>query len=272
MAEAMRVQKFLSKAGICSRRKAEEWMAAGRVAINGEVCRELGTRVDPDKDRIEVDGKAVQLPDSYVYLLMNKPIHMITSLEDPEERPVVVDLLPENMPRVWPVGRLDWDSEGLLLFTNDGKLTNLLTHPSHEVSKTYAVKVRGLLDARAEVLTTLREGIQLEDGMTAPAQVKVTRDNGRNTWLEVVLQEGRNRQIRRMFEAIGYPVMKLRRIAIGPITIEGIASGKYRSMTHSEVSELYGELEAAMPDRAIPSDRARRREQEAIGRGHLPDR
>ncbi len=271
MADEMRVQKFLSKAGVCSRRTAEKWMKAGRVSVNGAACREMGAKVDPRTDRVEVDGKIVTLPDSYVYLLMNKPIHTITSMDDPEDRPVVVDLLPEKMPRVWPVGRLDWDSEGLLILTNDGKLTNLLTHPSHEVSKTYAVKVRGLIQPESEVLKSLREGIRLEDGMTAPARVVVTRDNGRNTWLEVILHEGRNRQIRRMFEAVGYPVMKLRRIAIGPITIEGIGSGTYRAMTHAEVQDLYAEVEAAMPPRAIPSSRALRREQEAIDRGNLPD-
>lgn len=272
MSEIMRVQKFLSKAGVCSRRKAEEHMLAGRIRINGEVCRELGTKVDPTQDRVEFNGDTVSLPDSYIYILVNKPPNYITSLDDPKDRPVIVDLLPDNMPRIWPVGRLDWDSEGLLLMTNDGKLTNLLTHPSHEVPKKYAVKVRGLLNNRSEALVKLREGIEIDDGyVTAPAEAVVQRDNGRNTWIDVLIREGKNRQIRKMFDSIGFPVMKLRRIAIGPITIEGISSGTFRAMTHAEVLDLYGEVEAAMPERARPSDRALKRERQAIERGNLPD-
>lgn len=272
MAEEMRLQKFMSKAGVCSRRKAEEHMTAGLVTVNGKVCKELGTKVDPSKDRVEFQGNLVTLPDSYIYLLVNKPSNYITTLDDPEDRPIISDLLPKNMPRVWPVGRLDWDTEGLLLMTNDGKLTNLMTHPSHEVSKTYAVKVRGLIDTRSPVLAQLREGVRIEeeDYITRPADLSIVRDNGRNTWLEILIREGKNRQIRKMFDAVGFPVMKLRRIAIGPITIDGISSGNFRSMTHAEVLDLYGEVEATMPDRARPSDRAMKREREAIERGKLP--
>ncbi|RAL22785.1 pseudouridine synthase [Lujinxingia litoralis] len=272
MAQEMRVQKFLSKAGVCSRRKAEEHMLAGHIKINGKVCKELGTQIDPARDTVEFQGSLVRLPESYVYLLLNKPTNYITSLNDPEGRPVVVDLLPESMPRIWPVGRLDWDSEGLLLMTNDGKLTNLLTHPSHEVPKTYAVKVRGLLNESSPELEMLRKGVEIgPDEVTAPAQVRLIRDNGRNTWLEIVISEGKNRQIRRMLEAIERPVMKLRRISIGPLTIDGIASGTFRSLTQAEVLDLYGEVEAVMPERARLSKRAQKREREAIDRGALPD-
>src|SRR5690554_1115056 len=152
MNNEMRLQKFLSQSGICSRRRAEELMLGGRVKLNGKVCKELGTKIDPDKDKVEVDGKAVNAATSFIYLLVNKPPSYITSLYDPEGRPVVTDLLPKSMPRIWPVGRLDWDTEGLLIMTNDGKLTNLMTHPSHEVPKTYAVKVRGQIGERDEVL------------------------------------------------------------------------------------------------------------------------
>ena len=271
MSNEMRVQKFLSKAGVCSRRKGEKHMLAGRVKINGEVCRELGTKVDPTTDVIEFDDDVVTLPETFIYVLLNKPTQYITSLDDPKGRPTVVDLLPENMPRIWPVGRLDWDSEGLLIMTNDGKLTNLITHPSHEISKTYAVKVRGLLANDSPKLHTLREGINLDGYRTAPARVHVTRDNGRNTWLEMTIKEGKNRQIRRMFDAIGHGVMTLRRIAIGNIHIKGLSSGSHRPMTHDEISDLYDIVDAEMPERAIPSKHDLRRERKAIKRGHLPD-
>jgi 23S rRNA pseudouridine2605 synthase len=272
MSELMRVQKFLSRAGVCSRRKAEEYMLDGRVKINGEVCRELGTKVDPDRDTVEVDGQMVTRDDNFIYILLNKPSQYITTLDDPKDRPTVADLLPAKMPRIWPVGRLDWDTEGLLIMTNDGKLTNLVTHPSHELSKTYAVKVRGLLSNDSDDLARLRQGVRLDDGyVTRPAQAVVTGDNGRNSWLEVVIREGKNRQIRRMFEAIGYPVMKLRRIAIGTIHIKGLSSGEYRSLTHDEVVDLYGLVEAELPERAIPSAKALKRERQAIDRGKLPD-
>ncbi|MFU8804073.1 MAG: pseudouridine synthase [Bradymonadaceae bacterium] len=263
MSDEMRIQKFLSSAGVSSRRKAEDLMTEGRVKVNGKVCTELGTKVDPSKDRVEVDGKAVTLPESMIYIAMNKPANYISSLSDPEGRPIVTDLLPQNMPRLWPVGRLDWDSEGLLLMTNDGKLTNLLTHPSHDVSKTYAVKVVGLLTNQSPELIQLREGIELDDGyVTQPARVEVVKDNGRNTWLEITIEEGKNRQVRRMFEALDRMVMKLRRISMGTITIDGLASGTYRTLTHAEVAELYGDLDAKVPDRAQPSKRALKRARE----------
>lgn len=260
----MRVQKFLSKAGVCSRRKAEEYMLQGRVKINGSVCRELGTKVDPSQDRVDVDGTQVTLPESFIYLLVNKPGNMITSLEDPEGRPVITDLLPDRMPRVWPVGRLDWDSEGVILLTNDGKLTNLLTHPSHDVVKEYAVKVQGVIEPSSPKLDELREGLDIgDDELTRPAFVRVTRSTGRNTWLEIAIGEGRNRQVRRMFDAIGHRVMKLRRLRIGPLTIEGLAAGTYRSLLSDEVEALYEELDAKLPERAKPSKRQLKRERRA---------
>lgn len=266
MAEQMRVQKFLSKAGVCSRRKGEELMQQGRVTVNGEVCRELGSKVDPEGDQVTVDGELVELPQQYIYVLLNKPQGYITSLDDPHDRPIVTDLLPANMPRVWPVGRLDWDSEGVLLLTNDGKLTNLLTHPSHDVTKRYAVKVRGLLKADSPKLERLREGIVLDGQKTRPAHIEVVRDNGRNTWLEFTIAEGRNRQIRRMCDAISHPVMRLRRIAMGPITIEGLPSGAHRPLRSEEVEELYRAVDAPMPERAQPTKRQLQRERDVIER------
>ncbi len=229
-------------------------MRDGRVRVNGEVCRTLGTKVDPACDRVEFDGQPVTLPDAFVYVLLNKPTRYITTLDDPRGRRTVVDLLPDNLPRIWPVGRLDWDSEGLLLMTNDGKLTNLITHPSHDMPKTYAVKVRGLVREDSPELERLRQGVELDDGyVTRPAQLHVTRDNGRNTWLEIVIHEGKNRQIRRMFDTIDYPVMTLRRIAIGPVRIDGLSSGDSRHLTPEEVAALYDQADASMPDRANTS-------------------
>ncbi len=265
----VRLQKFLSQAGVCSRRTAETWMLEGRVKLNGKICRELGTRIDPKKDSVVVDGTTVTKPESNIYILLNKPAGYITSLYDPEGRPVVTDLLPRNMPRVWPVGRLDWNTEGILLMTNDGNLTNLLTHPSHDVAKHYAVKVHGLLPQTSPLLEQLREGVDIGDGdVTRPAFVKVTGGTDRNTWLEVIIGEGRNRQIRRMFEVIDRPVMKLRRIGLGPLSIEGLASGSFRSLSHDEVAGLYEALEASMPDTAKPSKRQIKRERDSQTRKH----
>jgi len=267
MAEEMRVQKYLSKAGVCSRRTAEEWMQEGRVKVNGTACRELGTKVVPGRDRVDVDGQRIDLPESHVYVLLNKPAGHITSLEDPQGRPVVTDLLPKNMPRVWPVGRLDWNTEGLLLMTDDGKLTHLLTHPAHDVNKHYAVKVRGLISEDSPVVHQLRDGVDIGGGeITQPAFVRVTGATDRNTWLEVIIAEGKNRQVRRMFEAMGHMVMKLRRIGIGPLSIEGLPSGSFRPLSHDEVQTLYSELGAQVPERAEPSKRQLKRERRAQDR------
>lgn len=266
----MRVQKFLSQAGVCSRRTAEEWMAAGRVKVNGVVCTELGAKVEPEKDRVEVDGKIIKIKESFIYILMNKPPGYITSLEDPEGRPVVTDLLPANMPRLWPVGRLDWNSEGLLLLTNDGALTHLLTHPEHHVNKRYAVKVQGTLEKDAPVLDQLREGLDIGEGeVTQPAFVEIVGHTDKNTWMEVTIVEGRNRQIRRMFEAIGSAVMKLRRLSIGPLTIEGLPSGSFRSLASDEVLSLYEALEVAVPAAAQPSKRQLKRERDDEKQGRI---
>ncbi|MFW5965877.1 MAG: pseudouridine synthase [Persicimonas sp.] len=262
MADKMRVQKYLSKAGVCSRRKGEDLMQAGRVQVNGETCRELGSKVVPGEDEVAVDGEVVSLPDQYVYLLVNKPENYITTLDDPKGRPIVTDLIPDKMPRIWPVGRLDWDSSGALIMTNDGKLTNLLTHPSQHVTKQYAVKVRGVLKNDSSKLDRLREGIELDGRKTKPAHIEVTRDNGNNTWMEFIITEGRNRQIRRMCEAIGHPVMKLRRYAVGAVTLDGLPSGSYRPLLFEEVEALYDDVDTPMPERAKPSRTARKRERQ----------
>ena len=247
----MRVQKFLSRAGICSRRKAEEAMKAGRVRINGQICRELGTKVDPGEDRVEFDGQEVTLSETHTYLVLNKPEGVITTLDDPKGRRTVADLLDGDLPRVWPVGRLDYDSQGLVLMTDDGKLTNLITHPSHQMPKTYAVKIEGRLTDDTPAISRLREGVELDDGyVTRPADVEVTGHQDGDTWLKIVLHEGKNRQIRRMADAVGHSVKVLRRMAVGTVTVHGLAPGEHRPMTAEEVAELYDIAGAEMPERA----------------------
>ncbi len=247
----MRVQKFLSKAGVCSRRQGEQYMLDGRVSVNGELCTTLGSKVDPDTDEVKVDGKLVELPQQYEYILLHKPKSYITTLDDPKGRPTVVDLLPEGLPRIWPVGRLDWDSEGLLLMTNDGKLTNLITHPSHQIKKTYVVRVHGRIRKKDPMLKKLREGIDLGGGeITSPASVQVAADHGTTTDLEVGIHEGKNRQIRRMFKALGHEVHRLQRVAIGPLSLRSLATGQHRRLNPREVSDLYDWVDAEMPDRA----------------------
>ena len=269
MTEAMRLQKFLSKAGVASRRKAEALMLEGRVSVNGRACTELGTTVVPETDRVEVDGALVELPASHVYLLLNKPRGYITSLDDPHDRPIITDLLPERMPRVWPVGRLDWDSEGLLILTDDGDLTQALTHPSHHVPKGYAVKIRGRLADDSRVLDELKKGVEIDGHDSGGANIAVRGHTDKHTWLEFVLEEGRNRQIRKMCEAVGWTVLRLRRVAIGPLTIEGISPGDYRSLSSKEVLSLYDAAGVRPGERAKPSKRQKKREtapQEALNR------
>lgn len=260
MAE-MRIQKFLSQAGVASRRHAEELIEAGKVKVNNKVCKELGTKIDPDKDKVEVDGRIIDTPSSLIYLLVNKPQGYITTLDDPEGRPIITDLLPANMPRVWPVGRLDWDSDGAVLMTNDGELTNFLTHPSHDIEKTYAVKIQAVVEEEDPALIKLRQGVEIdEDLITLPAVVKVGRTMERNTWLEFRIKEGRNRQIRRMCEAVGFRVSRLRRLAIGPLSIKGLPSGHFRALDFEEVRSLYNAVGESPPEAAEASKRARKRE------------
>ena len=234
-----RLQKILANAGIASRRKAEELIAAGRVSLNGSVVTEQGTKADAASDEIRVDGKPIARPQRLVYYLLNKPIGYVTTVSDPEGRATVMDLLPKTGERVYPVGRLDYGSEGLLLMTNDGALAQLLTKAGSHVPKTYLVKVSGKPDARA--IAALRAGvtIPLDDGRrvrTSPAKIRLEKD-ATNPWYEVELIEGRNRQIRRMFKAVGFDVEKIKRVKLGPLSLD-VETGKYRSLTFGEVAEL----------------------------------
>jgi pseudouridine synthase len=229
-----RLQKALAHAGVASRRVAEEMIAAGRVQVNGEVVREQGRRVLPD-DRIEVDGKPLTGPERLVYYALNKPIDVVSTARDPEGRTTVLDLVPRSS-RVYPVGRLDWDSAGLLLLTNDGELAHRLTHPRYGVEKEYHALVRG--HPNQVVLGRLAEGVRLDDGITAPARVRRLRVTERGAWIAVTIHEGRNRQVRRMFEALGHGVDRLVRVRVGPIELDELPDGRYRSLTVLELRQL----------------------------------
>jgi 23S rRNA pseudouridine2605 synthase len=233
-----RLQKVLARVGLGSRRACEELIAAGRVTVDGEVAR-LGRRVDPERSRIEVDGATIVTRTDLVYYLLNKPARVVSTADDPEGRPTVVDLVPAR-PRVFPVGRLDWDTEGLLLLTNDGDLTHLLTHPRHGVEKEYLAEVEGVPSRGA--LRRLREGVELDDGVTAPARVRLVHEQGGNAAIGVTIHEGRNRQVRRMAEAVGHPVRRLVRVRIGSLTDPSLAPGEWRVLTPAEVRALYASV------------------------------
>lgn len=233
-----RLQKIISRAGIASRRKAEEMIAAGRVTVDGTVVREPGAKADAASVRIAVDGKLLPREEQRVYFLLNKPKGYVSTAADERGRRTVLDLIPVKKTRIYPVGRLDQNTEGLLLLTNDGTLTQALLHPRFLVHKTYRAKVAG--DLTPEALKKLRGGVELADGRTAPAEVRVygTTDKGLNE-VEVTLHEGRNRQVRRMFEAVGCDVRSLKRTRFAQLTLDGVKRGAYRSLTKAEVRELY---------------------------------
>lgn len=239
---AERLQKILSAAGIASRRAAEAYITDGRVSVNGHPVTELGTKADPEVDDIRVDGRRIKPAARRLYILMYKPRGYITSRSDPQKRPTVIDLLAKGGVRdyVYPVGRLDYDSEGLLLLTSDGDLAARLTHPSHEVEREYHARIRGVPDRHS--LERLSKGIMIDGRKTAPADVKLLKildaPDGAQAMLSIVLHEGRNRQVRRMCEAIGHPVVRLRRVRFGPIADERIRPGEFRELDAKEVSAL----------------------------------
>ena len=231
-----RLQKVLARAGLGSRRACEELVAAGRVRVD-DVVAVLGARVDPERARVTLDGVPVVVATGLVHYLLNKPAGVVTTASDPQGRPTVLDLVPDE-PRVFPVGRLDRDTEGLLVLTNDGELANLLTHPRHGVEKEYLAEVEGV-PARA-ALRRLREGVELDDGPTAPARVRLVQQGGGGAALAIVVHEGRNRQVRRMCDAIGHPVRRLVRTRIGPVADRRLAPGEWRPLRAREVRALYG--------------------------------
>jgi pseudouridine synthase len=237
-----RLQKILSQAGVASRRLSEELIAQGRVQVNGVTVTELGTKADPDADEIKVDGRRIHAQKRKRYILLHKPRGYITSRSDPQGRPTVLDLLRGVREYIYPVGRLDYDSEGLLILTNDGDLAARLTHPRHEVDKVYEARVRGVPDAH--VLDRLAKGVTIDGKRTAPAKVRVIDPPNRRpsendqTRIELAIHEGRQRQVRKMFDAVGHPVVRLKRVRIGPIEDPDIPPGHWRELTPQEVERL----------------------------------
>jgi 23S rRNA pseudouridine2605 synthase len=221
--------------GIASRRKSEEMIREGRVIVNGQTST-IGMKADPSKDHIKIDGKLIVKKEQKVYMAFNKPKQVITTLNDPEGRPTVKDFLKGVKYRVYPVGRLDYDSEGLLLMTNDGEFTNALLHPSKKIPKTYLVKIKGEINEKA--LEHLQRGIRLDDGFTAPSQVKKLKKTENNSWLEITIHEGKKRQIRRMLEQIRHPVLKLKRIKIDSIELGTLKAGEYRYLMPKEIQKI----------------------------------
>jgi len=235
-----RLQKLIAVAGIASRRHAEELIAAGEVTVNGKMVTELGAKADPETDHIKVKGRLINPlleKQRNVYVLLNKPKGFLSSMADPKERPLVTDLVPSSLGRLHPVGRLDFNTEGLLLLTNDGDFTNLITSARNRIAKVYEVKVKGVPPESA--IERLRRGIAIGKGeRTAPAEVRKVREIKANSWFEVTLHEGRNQQIRRMFDAIGHSVVKLRRTRIGVLDDKGLPLGKWRRLKEIEVKRL----------------------------------
>ncbi len=238
--KAERLQKILSRAGITSRRKAENLILEGRVSVNGQIVRQLGTKAVLGKDEIQVDGKALEPDVERVTVALFKPRGCVSTLHDPQGRLTVTDVLDDLSVRVYPVGRLDYDSDGLLLLTNDGELAHRLQHPRYKVAKTYLVKVRGRPDEGD--LARLQQGVDLEDGPTAPAELNVVGEGETTTWLSLSLREGRKHQVKRMCAAVGHPVLKLRRTQVGPIDLGTLRPAESRLLKSREVRALRREV------------------------------
>jgi 23S rRNA pseudouridine2605 synthase len=259
----VRLQKLIAGTGLASRRKAEALITAGRVMVNGKTVTELGIKVDPGRDHVKVDGKHLSAAQPFVYLMLNKPKHVVSTLDDPGGRTTVKDYLRGVSVRVFPVGRLDFDSEGLMLLTNNGELAQAMLHPRYHVPKTYLIKVKGVLND--EEIEQLAQGVRLEDGMTGPAQVRKVRKVEANSWLEITIREGRKHQVKRMLESVGHPVIKLLRIRMGSLTLGDLQPGEFRFLTDREanvlrqlVEERMASAEASPP--AVASRRPEKRE------------
>ncbi len=231
----IRLQKYLAEAGVASRRKCEELIAEGRVEVNNQVVTVPGTKINGG-ELIKVDGKVIRSEQRKVYILLNKPVGYISTAKDQFSRKTVLDLVSTVSERIYPVGRLDYDTSGLLMLTNDGELANGLTHPKHELQKVYRVMISGKL--KEEDITSLQEGVDIEDYTTAPAAVKVVDATKRDSIVEISIHEGKNRQVRKMFETLGYAVLRLKRVAIGPLVIDGLEEGKWRYLRKKEIELL----------------------------------
>jgi len=246
--EGVRLQKVLSQAGIASRRVAERMIVDGRVDVDGKVVTELGTKADPEKDHIKVRGRLINpAQQEKVYILLNKPAGYLTSRSDPQKRKLVIDLVGPYANKVHPVGRLDLNTEGLILLTNDGEFTNLITHASHNVPKVYQAKVKG--KPSEWQIKKISRGVVIDGAKTAPAEIRLLEETETNAWYEVTLREGRNQQIRKMFDSIGHSVVKLRRVAIGFLKDEKMKPGEFRFLREAEVKRFF-KLGAARSNKA----------------------
>lgn len=232
-----RLQKIIARAGIASRRHAEDLIAEGHVEVNGALVTEAGTKADPSKDHIKVDGRKIRPGNRRIVLMLNKPRGYMTTCHDPEGRPTVLDLVNDVKERVSPVGRLDYETEGLLLLTNDGDLANGLMHPKQEVQKVYWAKVRGHV-APETIQKIAQGGISLPTGKTPPCQIRLLNKTDQNAWVEVILHEGKKREVRRMMQRVGHPVVKLKRVAYAFLKLRNVSLGKYRYLTSYEVEKL----------------------------------
>lgn len=232
----IRLQKYLALSGVASRRKSEELISEGRIKVNGLIVTELGTKIDPEKDIVLYDGKVITQEEKKVYYLLNKPVGYVTTAKDQFNRPNVVDIINSKDYRIYPVGRLDYNTSGLLILTNDGELTNKITHPANHVEKTYIVKCKGVLSKQG--IERLKNGIDIGGYITQKAKLEVIKSDGRNTTAKITISEGKNRQIRKMFDAVGNPVIDLKRVSIGKIKVDGIEIGKYRELTNEELKYL----------------------------------
>jgi 23S rRNA pseudouridine2605 synthase len=231
-----RIQKILAKAGIASRREAERMVIDGRIAVNGKMIRTLGFKADLSKDHIKVDGKRLTRFEPNITLLMNKPRGYLSTVEDPQGRPTVMDLLKGVRGRIYPVGRLDFDAEGMLLLTNDGDLAYTLSHPKFSIQRAYLVKVKGAPEEKA--INRLKKGIGLEDGKARAVSIHILREGEKNSWVRIVVTEGRNRLVKRMFLSIRHPVLKLKRVQFGPIHLGSLPTGQFRYLTPDEMMKL----------------------------------
>ncbi len=234
----MRLQKYIAKSGLTSRRKAEKLIEAGEISVNGSLVTELGSKVEPGIDQVTYRGRLLELEEKKIYIVLNKPLGYVTTLSDEFNRPIVMDLIEGVEERIYPVGRLDIDTSGLLLLTNDGKLTNRLTHPSYEMKKTYLAEVEGIVtEAEREKMS---RGLKIEDYITAAADVRIRDRKSRTSILEISIHEGRNRQVRKMCSAIGHEVISLERISFSGIELEGLKPGSWRHLTREELEILKG--------------------------------
>ena len=231
-----RLQKYMSNCGIASRRKCEEIILAGRVTVNGNKITKIGCTVDPQKDKVYLDGKPIKKEKEKIYLIVNKPRGYVSTVSDPEGRKTVLDLVPQKKYRLYPIGRLDYASEGIIILTNDGDFAYKLSHPKFEIEKKYNVTVKGIFSQ--ENSNIFRKGIQLEDGIAKADKCKILRYGADKTYLEITLNQGKNRQIRRMMEALGFEVIRLKRISIGTLEIERLKPGQTRPMSEDEIAQL----------------------------------